>query len=89
MEGVGSLLFLLCSTTKHSREFKAVMLVADRFITGSIVTTDCSSGWESALTLMQPDQLVRFSRNTREQLPRRLMKDALIAPRRLDIKQPG
>ena len=46
MEGVGSL------TTKHSRECKAAMLVADRFITGSIVATDFSSVWAAALILM-------------------------------------
>ena len=52
IETVDSLLFLLCSTTKHSRECKAVMLVIYRFIISNIITTDFSSGWQSALTLM-------------------------------------
>ena len=52
MEAVGSLLFLLCSTTKHSRECKAVLLVIYRFIISNIVTTDFPSGSQSALTLM-------------------------------------
>ena len=52
MEGVSSLLFLLCSATKHSGKCKALMLVTDRFITGNIVTTDFTSAWPSTLTLM-------------------------------------
>ena len=52
MEGVSRLLFLLCSTAKHNRECKVVMLFTDRFITGNIVITDFPSGWPSALTLM-------------------------------------
>ena len=44
------------------------MLVTDRFITGNIIIY--------ALTLTQPDQLVCLSRNTREQLQKKLIKDA-------------